>query len=53
MIGVAKKRGAMAPKVTNPTQSDESVIWKASQPRATINAQAAAPAQTFAVHRVR
>ena len=47
-----KETGGHGAEGDQSTHSDESVIWKASQPRATIKAQAAAPAQTLAVHRV-
>ena len=49
MNGVTTARGIIAANVTAPTQRDESDRVYTSQPRATIRAQAAAPAQKLAV----
>ena len=51
--GVANTLGAMAAKVTIPTQSEPSVISKANQPRAMISAQAAEAEKVVAIHRLR
>lgn len=51
--GVAKNLGIIAMNVTNPAQPEESVMTYTNQPRATIKAQAADPAQTLAIHKVR
>ena len=52
-MGVENTRGNIAAKVMMPTQVDSPVISHASQPRATINAHAAAPEQVVAIHMVR
>ena len=51
--GVTSTLGAMAAKVTTPTQTEDSVSAQTSQPRAMMRAQAAAPADMLAVHSVR
>jgi len=52
-IGVENTLGTIAAKVTIPTQSEPSVISKASQPLAMINAQAADAEKVVAIHRFR
>ena len=52
-MGVENTRGTMAAKVMIPTHIDSPVSSHASQPRATINAHAAAPEQVVAIHIVR
>ena len=52
-MGVENTLGTMAAKVTIPTQSEPSVISKASQPRAMISAQAAEAEKVVAIHRFR
>ena len=51
--GVTRTRGIIAAKVTSPTQSEESERSYTSQPRATISAQEAAPADRLPIHKVR
>jgi hypothetical protein len=52
-MGVENTLGTRAEKVTIPTQSDPSVISKASQPRAIIRAQAAEAEKVVAIQRFR
>ena len=48
--GGMKNKGAIAAKVTNPTNPDESERLNTRVPLATISAQAAAPADIVPIH---